>query len=77
MGQIGRQIKSFLGMSDAPAGDVQLPNESGRRDPKLPKESTATDLAQGWATLKSKGLVGKKDTSKDKTLSTPRSQSKR
>lgn len=77
MGQIGRQIKSFLGLSDAPPGDVQLSNESGRRDPRLPKESTATDISQGWAMLKQKGLVGKKDTSKDKALSTPRAPSKR
>jgi len=73
-----RSIKSALGLIDSPPGDVQLPNESGKRDPKLPPASTRTSLKEGWASLKAKGLVGKKQTpSTDKSLTSTRSASKR
>jgi hypothetical protein len=57
-----RLRRYLMGTRDAPTGDVQLPNESGKRDARLPSPSLRTLLSEGYAVLKAKELQGRKAT---------------
>jgi len=63
---LGPDSKAYQGK------DIELPNESGRRDPKLPPPSTFQRVKEGWQLAKAKGLVGKKPLSTDRSPSKKR-----
>jgi hypothetical protein len=48
-------LSMLFGTSDSEEGDIELPNESGKRDKRLPKKSPLAGIMEGYKTLKGLG----------------------